>query len=246
MCLVAAPSRWFAAEPWSRRWLPYEAPARAQHDPALYLSVEPLPMAVVAPFLARESSFVNLRGHHSLPPDSPRLATLIAAHAGRLRTLGRELNLDAYEATFQRIGYRVDAGDCFTVAWRRDSHDLLSSWANALARRPPSQEPLSAVSCALVPTPRDPRREAEARRVSAFFDRIEKACPALFRGQTAVTDALTTGWARLYNGLDARLELRGEHLVFNRYYAGEAVDLGTLADWREPGGRHCSAAAGEP
>ncbi|HEX7052612.1 MAG TPA: glycosyltransferase 87 family protein [Burkholderiales bacterium] len=239
MCLTASPSRWFAAEPWSSRWLPYEVPPRAAREPALYLSVETLPMAVVAPFLPASASFVNLRGHHSVPPDSPRLAALIEAQRGRLRTLGRELRIDAYDATFRRIGYRVDSGDCFTIAWRPQRDDLLSRWANALARRAPSPEPLSVLSCALVPAPRDPAREAEARHVSALFDRIEQACPALFRGQTAVTDALVNGWARLYNGLDARLELRGEHLVFNRYYDGSSVDLGTLADWAGAGAPPC-------
>jgi hypothetical protein len=246
MCLVSAPARWFAAEPWSRRWLSYDAPARAQREPALYLSVEPLSMAVVAPFLARESSFVNLRGHHSVPPDSPRLAALIDMHRGHLRTLGRELRIDAYDATFRRIGYRVDPNDCFTIEWRPERDDALSRWANALARRPATTEPLSVVSCALVPAPRDPAREAEERRVSALFDRIEKSCPELFRGQTAVTDALTSGWARLYNGLDARLELRGEHLVFNRYYAGTAVDLGAVADWSGARPAACAGAPREP
>ncbi len=232
MCFTASPSRWFAPDAWSRRWLAYEAPERAQREPALYLSVEPLPMAVVAPFLSAASSFVNLRGHHSVPPDSPRLAALIVAHHGHLRTLGRELQIKQYDLAFERIGYRVNADDCFSIAWRPERDDALSRWANALAQRPPTGEPLSVVSCALAPAPRDPAREAAERRASALFDQVEQACPALFRGQTAVTDAIATGWARLYNGLDARLELHGEHLLFNRYYAGSTVDLGSSASWR--------------
>lgn len=104
------------------------------------------------------------------------------------------------------------------------------------------------VSCALVPAPRDPALEAAERRASELFDRIEKACPALFHGQTAVTDAIEAGWGRLYPGLDARLELRGEHLVLNRYYAGTAIDLGTLADWSGPGaaGGACAIRSRQP
>jgi hypothetical protein len=243
MCFTASPSRWFAPDAWSRRWLSYEASPRAQHEAALYLSVEPLPMAVVAPFVAPASSFVNLRGHHSVPPDSPRLAALIAAHLGHLRTLGRELQVKQYDLTFERIGYRVDASDCYTIAWRPERDDVLSRWANTLARRPPAQEPLSVVSCALAPTVRNRAREEAERGASALFDRVEKACPELFRGQTAVTDALATGWARLYNGLDAQLELHGEHLVFKRYYAGATIDLGTIADWAR--GASCPGAKSE-
>ena len=234
MCFTASPARWFAPDAWSRRWLAYQAPERARREPALYLSVEPLPMAVVAPFLAPASSFVNLRGHHSVPPDSPRLARLIAAHRGHLRTLGRELRIRQYDLTFERIGYRVNADDCFSIAWEPQRDDALSRWANVLARRSPTGEALSVTSCALVPAPRDPAREAAERRASALFDRVERACPELFRGQTAVTDETATGWARLYNGLDARLELHGEHLVFNRYYAGTSLELGSSARWYCP------------
>src|SRR5260370_18264763 len=44
------------------------------------------------------------------------------------------------------------------------------------------------------------------RKVSVLFDRIEKSCRRLFRGQTSVTEPLATGWSRYYAGLDARLE----------------------------------------
>jgi hypothetical protein len=72
--------------------------------------------------------------------------------------------------------------------------------------------------------------EAE-KRVSALFDRMEKACPALFRGQTALTEPLGRGWSRLYPGLDARLEAHADRVVLNRYRTGTHVDLGRLSDW---------------
>ncbi|HUG79479.1 MAG TPA: hypothetical protein VML57_18515 [Burkholderiales bacterium] len=239
--VLASPPRWFLAEPWTERWLPYDAPERALHDPALYLTLEVLPMAVVAPFVHPGSSFVNLRGQHSIPPDSARLGMLLERHAGRVRALGRRLELihgapapeevRAYDATLLRIGYRIDSADCFTIEWRRDYEDLLSRAANRLARLSPSPERLSVASCALVPAARDPADIERERRVSAFFDRIERRCPALLRGQTAVTEPLLGGWSRNYNGLDARLEAYGDRVVLNRYRAGTAVDLGRLSDW---------------
>jgi hypothetical protein len=234
-CLVAAHPRWFIAEPWSKRWFPYEVPERALREPALYLTLETLPMAVLAPFVHPGSSFANLRGQRSLAPDAPRLVALLERHRGRVRVLGRTLELAdgkpppdqvrAYDGTLFRLGYRVDTGDCFTIAWRRDDGDALSRAANWLSRTPPSSEPLSAGSCALLPAPRDPAREERERQASALFDRIEKACPQIFRGQTAVTEPLGSGWARHYVDLDARLEAFGDRVVLNRYRAGEAVDL---------------------
>ena len=239
--VVAAPSRWFIAEPWSRHWLPYDVPRRAQLEPALYITVEVLPMAVVAPFVHPASSFVNFRGQHSLPADSPKLATLLERHRGHVRTLGRGLELvagrppadqvKAYDDTLLRIGYRVDAADCFTIAWRRDDDDLLSRVANRLAGPRLPHEPLSVVSCALRTATRDPADIEKERNASALFDRIERACPGLFRGQTAVTEPLGSGWSRHYPGLDARLEAYADRVILNRYRAGTRFDLGLLSEW---------------
>jgi hypothetical protein len=241
MTVVASPSRWFIAEPWSRRWLPYDVPERALREPALYLSVEVLSTAVVAPLMHPASSFVNFRGQHSIPLDSTRLAALLARHREHVRTLGRDLELldgkprtvalKKYDQTLLRIGYRVDPNDCFTIAWRPDSDDLLSRAANRLAGARPSDEPLSLVSCALRAAAPDPAEAKRERRVSALFDRIEKACPGLFRGQTAVTEPLVNGWSRNYTGLDARLEAFGDHVILNLYRRGRRFDLGTLSAW---------------
>ena len=102
-----------------------------------------------------------------------------------------------------------------------------------------SPEPLSVVSCALRPAPRDPADAAEERRLSILFDRMEKACPGVFRGQSAVTEPLGGGWSRNYNGLDARLEALGGRVVLNHYGSGRLTDLGALADWESPRGGAC-------
>ena len=241
MSIEAAPARWFIAEPWSRHWLPYAVPQRALAEPALYLSLETLPMAVVAPFLHPASSLVNFRGQQSLPPDAPRLLKLLERYRGHVRVMGRSLELiqgkpdasevTAYDGTLARIGYRVDTTDCYTIAWQPDDADPVSRAANTITRAMPTSEKLSVVSCALVPAARDPLIAAKERRASSVFDRIEKACPRLFRGQSAVTEPLGGGWSRHYVGLDARLEALPEQVVLNRYRAGQLVELGRLADW---------------
>ena len=243
--VMASPPRWFIAEPWSLRWLPYDVPERALREPALYVTVEVLPMAVIAPFVHPASSFVNFRGQHSIPSDSPKLAALLERHRGRVRTLGRGLELvdgkpreeqlRAYDATLLRIGYRVDADDCFTISWRRDDADPLSRAANWLAGSQLPHEPLSVVSCALRTASRKPADDEMERHVSALFDRMEKACPGLFRGQTAVTEPLGSGWSRNYPGLDARLEASAERVILHRYRAGIYFDLGRLGDWEREG-----------
>jgi hypothetical protein len=241
MLVLASPSRWFA-EPWSRQWLPYAVPERGLREPALYLTVEVLSMSVVAPLLHPASSFVNFRGQHSIPTDSPRLAALLERHRGRVRTLGRALELvdgkprqDAvkpYDDTLLRIGYQVDTGDCFAIPWRSDGDDPLSRAANWLAGvRPSPPSTFSVVSCALRAVTRDPADIEEEERISALFDRMEKSCPALFRGQTAVTERLGSGWSRNYSGLDARLQALDGKVSLFRYRTIAYVDLGPLSGW---------------
>ena len=241
MTASASPPRWFLADAWSRHWLPFASPERALREPALYLTLEALPMAVVAPFVHPASSFVNVRGTFSIPPDSPRLAELLTRHRGRVRALGRNLELvdgkpservvRRYDSLLLRIGFRLDTDDCFTIPWKPDGDDPISRGANWLSRTPPTNEPLSVTSCALRPEARDPAQAEKERHFSALFDRIESACPRIFRGQTAVTEPVGTGWSRNYVGLDARLEENGEKVIFNRYRVGAYVDLGRTADW---------------
>jgi hypothetical protein len=240
LCVSASPPRWFLAEAWSRHWLPYVAPERALREPALYVSIEVLTMAAVAPFLHPDAALVNLRGQHSIPGDSPKLAALLERHRGRVRSLGRGPQLidakprvdeaAAYDAALRRIGYRIDGGDCFVIAWQPDE-DTLARAANQLVLARTAEEPLSAVSCALRPAPREPADIEEERRMSVRFDRIEKACPRLFRAQSGVTEPFGAGWSRTYNALDARLEALGGRAMFNRLRGGDRVDLGPLAGW---------------
>jgi hypothetical protein len=248
MTALVAPPRWFVIEPWTKRWLPYAAPEAALRAPALYLTLETLPMAVVAPFVHPQSAFVNVRGQQSLPPDSPRLAELLERHRGRVRALGRALvlvdgkpspgDVEAYDNALVRFGYRIDTSDCYTIAWRREQPgeaDVLSRLANVLSLAAPSTERLSVGSCALRPAAADPARTERERRFSAVFDRVEKSCPKLFRGQTAPTEPFgASGWLRHYGALDARLEAIGESLVLNRYRAGLLVVLGRVEDWAGP------------
>jgi hypothetical protein len=234
---VAAHPRWYLAEPWTSEWLPYAPPERAQREPALYLTVEIQPMMAVAPFLHPGSAFVNLRGQHSLPADAPRLAGLLERFRGRVRILAHELDPSKpgpYDAALRRIGYRVDAADCLEIPWRRDE-DGVSRAANRIGLARTAPESLSLTSCALRPQPRDPADATAERRAAALFDRIEKTCPRLFRGQTAVTEPLGDGWSRNYNGLDARLEAGGERVVLRYHRGSELLELGRATDWERGG-----------
>jgi hypothetical protein len=241
--MVSSP-RWFIADRWSASWLPFRPDARAARDPALYLTVETLPMASVVPFVHPASSFVNLRGQYSIAPGSPSLEPLFKRHRGHVRALGRFLQLredgkprvevvEAYDATLIRFGYRVDADDCFAIPWRPDEEDALSRAANWLAGEPRRHDAaLSLGSCALVGAQRDPRDIERERNVGAVFDRIEKQCAALLGGQSALIEPFGREWMRNYPAIDARLLTDGDRVLLERYLALSYVDFGALSAWQ--------------
>ena len=245
MCGMVSPApRWFIADRWSGHWLPFVPAEQALRQPALYLTVETLTMAAVAPLLHPDSSFVNLRGQYTIPPGAPRLEALLARHSGSVRALGRHLRLreegrppqgvvEAYDFTFIRYGYRIDASDCFAIDWRPDDEDTLSAAANWIARQPEAHAAaLSLGSCALRPAQRDPVDIEAERLVTAAFDRIERSCPAIFRGQTGLTDSLGKGWMRNYPVLDARLETQGDTVILDRYLVLRLFSFGSLSAWQ--------------
>lgn len=242
-CAMVSAPRWFIADRWSASWLPFVADKVLERDPALYLTVETLPMASVAPFLHPASSLVNVRGQYSIPPGAPRLQALLARHGGNVRVLGRYLRLEdgrphaevveAYDTTLIRYGYRIDAQRCWSIAWRPDETDALSRVANWLAREPERHDAgLSLGACALRPAQRDPREIEAELRVSLAFDRIEKDCARLLQGQRSLTESLGGEWMRNYPALDARLETHGDRVVLDRYLALSYFDLGPLSAWQ--------------
>ena len=243
-CALISPPRWFMTDLWSDHWFPYQVPERGPYEPALYLTVETQTMSVIVPFLHQDSSFINLRGQHSLEHGAARLQALLAQHKGHVRTIGRALRLqrdgrprpgiiELYDSTLLRHGFRVDAQDCFRVAWRPQRYDWLSQFANVLVTEDAGvrESNVALISCALRPGTLSPAEVEEERRMTALFDRLERACPGVLRGQTAYTEKMGKEWSRSYAGLEARVETSQGALVLVPFFKLGYHFLGTVADW---------------
>jgi hypothetical protein len=140
--------------------------------------------------------------------------------------------VEAYDSTLLRFGFRVDPDDCFQIDWHPEDADFLSRAANALSSEPrPLRNILSLASCALVHGMRDRREIEQEARYSRIFDRIEKSCPRLFRGQTSVTERLGGEWSRSYVSLEARLETNSGRAVLVPWFKLLYYDLGSLQGW---------------
>ena len=243
-CAMISPPRWFMFDMWSTEWFPYKAAPAGQREPALYLTVETQAMTVAVPYLHPDSSFVNLRGQHSVQHSARRLQALLERHKGRVRTIGRALRLqrdgrpraevvDLYDSTLLRYGYRIDPDHCFRVAWRPERYDWLSQFANVLVSESAGvrESNVSLVACALKPGSWSASEIEEEQKMSALFDRIERSCPGIFRGQTAVTEKTGKEWSRSYSSLEAQLGTQQGALVLAPFFKLRHFYLGTMADW---------------
>jgi hypothetical protein len=243
-CALISPLRWFMIDRWSERWFPYEVADRLKLEPALYLTVETQAMSVIVPFAHPDSSFINLRGQHSVEHGARRMQALLDAHKGRIRTIGRALRLqrdgkprphvvELYDSTLLRYGFRLDPENCFSVRWRPQREDSLSEAANLLVTDDAGvrESIVALAACALRPGSWSAAEIEEERRVSALFERMERTCRGIFRGQTAVTEKMGAEWSRSYAGLEARVETHGVHLVLAPYFKLRHHYLGTQEEW---------------
>ncbi len=244
VCALASPARWLTAERWSQNWFPFVVPERARKEPALYLTIEPQAMAAVVPFLQPDSAFVSLLGRPSPSQGSGRLERLLGRGDRPVRALGRGLRLQEdgkprpeviaeYDSKLIRFGFRLDTTDCFSIAWRAADQSALSRWANMFSAQQEARDRImSLASCALARAQRDPRDLEEERRISAVFDRVERECRRLFRGQTSVTERLGPEWQRSYVELEARMETRAGRVVLAPWFKLVYYDLGALESWQ--------------
>jgi len=67
--------------------------------------------------------------------------------------------------------------------------------------------------------------------MTALFDRVERACPGVLRGQTAFTERRGKEWSRSYASLEARGETNQGALVLVPYFKLRDHFLGMIAEW---------------
>ena len=67
--------------------------------------------------------------------------------------------------------------------------------------------------------------------MTALFDRLERACPGVLRGQTAITERIGVEWSRSYASLEARVETSRGALMLVPFFKLRYHFLGTIAEW---------------
>lgn len=242
-------------------WFAVSMPAGFAQQPDLYFSFAQRSNSFLVPFLAPSSGFINLDGDYVLGSqgaNGKHVRWLIHKYSPHMRTLALQTlakgpggagppDLSHENDTLNHFGLRVDAGDCARI----EVHDMEASWVQDLPQDAPAQgqgierrvaQPTDRflVSCRVVPSPgRDSSLIANERGADLVFDRLEHACPELFRPAGPVT--LDFGdsqrgytWTRRYDDTDLSIVITGGIVKFiDPLRGGPAVYLGRESDWEK-------------
>jgi hypothetical protein len=223
--------------PWSGgRWFDVSVPAAMAGTPALYFLYGDPTNSFIAPFLPEDAGFVNLGGSYVLGPGAhgARIDSLLHRYAPHWRLILRdprqgrsgkpEFATFAYaNAALEAFGLRADPDECARITIRNVAPGVDTGYL---------------LSCQVVPDPADQTIQSVARRrMDVIFDRLEDACPALFRPRRPVTEDYPINrheqvWARRYadTGLEA-LVGRGVVQITDRTRGGPAAYVGPQSAW---------------
>jgi hypothetical protein len=203
--------------PWGGQWFKIAVPEKLLTEPDLYLSIGIMSNSFVAPFLSRNSGFVNFSGGYALGSEGAsgaHIHALIARYSPHLRVLvaGNELHADAdrrqprrsqIDALLARFGLRVDPSDCATIAVYGLPPPLEITVGTSRSAALPSGNTSSLVTCHLVIDDSDHSgQKASQRAADLVLDRLEDACPELFQPPRLVSEPSGSGWQRLYMNTD--------------------------------------------
>ena len=232
--------RW-APAPWGGKWFDVSVPAALTRYPTLYLMVEVRSNAFLAPYLPPDAGLIDLSGSYPLEatgPNGRRVKALIERYAPHVRFLvtGERLRADAerrspsvseINSTVQAYGLQADASDCAKIAVRGIASDPEAGTG--------LPSPLFLVSCALVPDHADHTGDlARERTANLVLDRLEDACPDLFRPRRSPTGRYRFMWRRIYLNTDLVAWVsKNEVKFFDPLRGDDTVYLGSESDWAQ-------------
>jgi hypothetical protein len=239
--------RWNAA-PWQGQWFDITVPEELAKQPALYLMAQVRSSSFLAPYLPRESGWIDIASSYPLEgtgASGRRVEALVQRYAPHVRLLvtGERLYADAerrapsvsgMNSTLQRFALRVNPDDCATIAVTSIAADFQFRSASAQSTTTPLT-PFYLVSCGLVPDHTDHTAEMPRQRTANLvLDRLEDACPELFQPRRPPTGRYAEMWRRIYLNTDLVAWVsRGELKFFDPVRGDDTVYLGAESDWAQ-------------
>jgi hypothetical protein len=232
---------------WGGPWFDISIPDELKTEPNLYLSYGMQANTFVAPFLSKDSGFVNFAGGFTLNPDGAngaRVKALIRRFAPNVRVLfdggsqfknaeSRATRTQKVDGALERFGLRVDTRECATIVVRGLPPELEVQHAMSEHSEPQIRDATNLVACRLIANTTDQSANiARQKGVDVVFDRIEDACPKLFRPRRLVSTHDGDTWRRQYGGTDISAWISHGRVKFADLVRPTGViDIGSESDW---------------
>ena len=245
---LGAEYRW-NAEQWGGPWFDVAVPAKLKTEPNLYLTFGIQSNSFIAPFVDKKSSLVNFAGGFTLNPNGANGAhvkALIRRFSPNVRVLfsggERYKNADTIapstpevDDALRRFGLRTDMNDCVNITVHGLSPPLELRYETSLPIEPQSRDTTYLVTCRVVPDNSDLTVVlARQRAVDLVFDRIEDACPKLFRPRRLVTMNEGDVWRRRYGSTDISAWIsHGRVKLADMIRPHGVMDIGSETAWTE-------------
>ena len=233
--------------PWGGPWFDISVPRELKTERNLYLSYGIQSNTFVAPFLSEDSGFVNFAGGFTLDPDGAngaRVKALIRRFAPNIRVLfdgGSQFNnadsrasrTQTVDGALERFGLNIDTRECATIVIHGLRPELEVQHAGSEPSDPQLRDTTKLLACRLIAnTSEQSANIARQRAVDVVFDRIEDACPKLFRPRRLVTAHDGDAWRRHYGGTDISAWISYGRVKFADYVRPAGVfDIGSESDW---------------
>jgi hypothetical protein len=211
---------------WSGKWFEIGVEEKLREHPYGFLTVGMGVMSAYTIATHPDSRFINIVGAYTIDPSGPgskRVHEFMERFEGRLRVVVEAPRRERFQMSvisqyadgaLSAWGLEVDIADCQWILT-----NALSQYRN--------------IACAVKQIGQDPIVERERVIVGRALDKVERDCPSLFIPKTGVYTELHAGtFRREYVGMDARMFVRGDRILYSRYPQGpHELDLGTVKGW---------------
>ena len=243
---MGAEYRWNGT-PWGGPWFDISIPEKLKTERNLYLTLGVQSNSFIAPFLSKDSGFVNFAGGYTLDPEGANGAhvkALIRRYSPNVRvvfpgeTKYKNAELQAPPApdvddALQPFGLRMDMRECATITVHGLPPGPPIRYQTSVPQESRIPDFTYLVTCRVVADTRDPSAMIARRHaVDIVFDRIEDACPRLFSPRRLVTLHEGGIWRRIYGGTDISAWIsRGRVKFADGIRRNGMIDIGAESDW---------------
>jgi hypothetical protein len=243
---LGAEYRWNGVA-WGGQWFDLSIPEKLRTEPKLYLTLGTQSNSFLAPFLAKDSGFVNVAGGYTLDPDGANgthVRALISSFSPNVRVvflttkpykIGEDRpSLPQVDDSLQWYGLRANMADCSTITVHELPPELEIRYQTSQPQEPQNRDTTYIATCGLVPDATTDRSALIARQrvINLVFDHLEDACPEIFQPRRLVSLHYGDAWRRVYGATDVVAWVSYGRVKFSDQIRPHGfIDVGSESDW---------------